>query len=177
MNISSFTTLDYALAIFLFIVTFKGWRRGLIVSFFSIVGAIAGAIAGYHLLHYFSPTQSDTEVVRWGTQATLLIVSFSVGSSIGSFIGRRITKALDWDSFQFLDKLLGLTLSFVGWSLVIWTVLTTALVLPVSSVTNNIRQSEILQYIDNNIPDNVRTTIDNWRDIESLSFDLSNTGN
>ena len=38
------STLDYVLVGFIVLVTLGGWRRGLIVTVFSILGSIAGAI-------------------------------------------------------------------------------------------------------------------------------------
>jgi len=177
MNISAFSTLDYVLAGFILLVMYKGWRRGLIGSIFSVLGAIAGALVGNYALKYVATAQSETEVLRWGTQAAILLISLSIGSTLGSHFGRKITKALGWKSFRILDQLLGVALSAAGWSLVIWTIMTTALIIPVSSLTNNIRESEVIQFLDGHIPDNVRSVIDNWRGIESESFNLNRTGN
>lgn len=177
MNISSFSTLDYILAGFLVLTTYKGWRRGLVGSIFSIVGAIAGVLVGNYALKFVASAQSQTEFLRLATQAAILIISLSIGSSLGSYFGKKVTKALGWKSFRTLDQLLGVALSFAGWSLVIWTIMTTALVIPVNSVTENIRKSEVIQFLDSHIPDNVRSAIDQWRGIESESFNLNQTGN
>ena len=176
MNMSALTTLDYLILVFLGLATYKGWKRGFIGSIFSIAGAIAGVLVGDYCLQYFSTAQSANGFLRWSTQAAVLLISLSIGSTVGGMIGKKITKALGWKSFELLDHLLGVSLSFLGWSLVIWTIMTTALVIPVTSFTDTIGSSEVVQVLDANIPDNVRTTIDNWRGIESRSFDLNNTG-
>ena len=173
MIFNNFSTLDYCLALFLLLSIFKGWRRGLIGTAFSIAGTIGGAILGHYIINNLSAAHSSTTIYRWGVQAFVLLVAISIGSSFGSMVGKRVNKALGWKPFQLLDQILGATLSLLGWTLAFWVVATTILVLPVSSITSRVNGSEVIKFIDREIPANVRTMIDNVRGITSQPLDVT----
>jgi uncharacterized membrane protein required for colicin V production len=171
MIFNNFSALDYCLAVFLIFSIFKGWRRGLIGTAFSIAGTIGGAILGHYIINNLSAAHSSTTVYRWGVQAFVLLVAISLGSSFGSTIGKRVNKALGWKPFQLLDQILGATLSLLGWTIAFWIVATTILVLPVTSITSQVSKSEVIKFIDREIPANIRTMIDNFRGIASQPVD------
>jgi S1-C subfamily serine protease len=62
-----------------------------------------------------------------------------------------------------LDNLTGAALSFIAWSIAFWLLATTLLAAPVSSITNSVSQSKVLNFLDQYMPMSVRNGVDSVR--------------
>jgi len=168
------STLDYVLVGFIVLVTLGGWRRGLIVTVFSILGSIAGAIIGHYLGTNFA-AGSQATATRWAIEGLIFIIAVSLGNSVGAFVGKRINKALSWEPIQLVDHLSGGALSFAGWTLVIWIASTSIIASPLPKIPTALSNSKVVVTIDKYLPANVRNLVDDWRHMSSLSLNLQKT--
>ena len=175
MSLKAFTTLDFILAAILVFAVFKGWRRGFIKTVCSLLGIFAGIIVGQYIINNWATAQSDTTFLRWSAQVVIFLISASIGSGVGGYIGKKVSEALSWKPIELVDQIIGATISLAGWTLVFWIVATSLLVMPIESVSTKIHNSQIIRLLDQQIPASLRSEIDNWRGIESQSFNLSKT--
>ena len=168
-------TVDYFLLGLLILVTLTGWRRGLIVTVTSILGSILGALAGHLVTTNLVTAHSHTTAIRWATEGFVFLISVSIGNALGGYIGKRINKALNWQPIQTLDHVSGAVLAFSGWALVIWIACTTLIAAPLPKIPAQLSDSVVVVKIDKYLPAQVRTVIDNWRHMSSLSLNLQKT--
>lgn len=148
---------------FVLYVAVTGWRRGLIVSAFSLIGLIFGAWFARNLITIFSGASEDASLSRTGISVAVLLTAMGIGSTIGGFIGSRIRKVFSWSLLQFLDRLGGAVLSVGAWTVAIWFVATTLLASPVNSLTNVLAESKVITRLDEEMPSEVRSGIETLR--------------
>lgn len=168
-------TIDYFFLGLLILATLKGWRRGLIVTILSIVGSVIGAMVGHFVASGMTSTHSQTTAIRWATEGFIFLIAVSLGNTLGGFVGKRINDALSWSPIQTLDHVTGAVLAFSGWALVIWIACTTLIAAPLPKIPAQLSDSVVVVKIDKYLPEQVRTVIDNWRDMSSLSLNLQKT--
>lgn len=150
---------DTGIAIFLALVALNGWRRGLVVSAFSIVGAALGAITGHSMVAKFV-TASQPNTIKVAMIAGGLIIGASFGSAVGSFVGRRVRTIYSWTPLRWVDNAGGLFLSAVIWVLILWAAARAVVDVPVLRVGKTIRASEIITFLNTNMPTSVVDLID-----------------
>lgn len=167
--------IDYFFIGLLVLVTLSGWRRGLIVTVTSLVGSITGALAGHFVTTNMMSVNSQTTAIRWATEGFVFLIAVSLGNAVGGFVGKRINKALHWQSMQTLDHASGAFVAFCGWSLVIWIACTTLIAAPLPKIPAQLSESVVVVKIDKYLPEQLRTVIDNWRNMSSLSLNLQKT--
>ena len=162
--------LDLILIGFAVFILVAGWRRGLFVSVFSLGGLIFGAWLGKSVIDIVSGASTATSLTRTGLSAATLFICIGFGSAAGGFIGRRIRNIFSWSPIRLLDNLSGAALSLIAWSIVFWLLATTLLAAPVSSLTNTVSQSKVLNYLEQYMPMSVRDGV------ESLRIYVSDSG-
>jgi S1-C subfamily serine protease len=146
-----------ALAIFILV---SGWRRGLFVSAFSLVGLILGAWLGRSLIDLVNGASTTTSLTRTALSAATLFIGIGVGSAAGGFVGKRIRNILSWSPIRLLDNLSGAVLSLTAWAIVFWLLATTLLAAPVSSITNVVSQSKVLNALEQYMPTVIREGVE-----------------
>ena len=149
-----------ALAIFILV---SGWRRGLFVSAFSLVGLILGAWLGRSLIDFVNGASTTTSLTRTALSAATLFIGIGVGSAAGGFVGKRIRNILSWSPIRLLDNLSGAVLSLTAWAIVFWLLATTLLAAPVSSITNVVSQSKVLNALEQYMPTVIRDGVESVR--------------
>jgi S1-C subfamily serine protease len=154
---------DLILVAFAVFILVSGWRRGLFVSIFSLLGLIFGAWLGRSLIDIVNGASTSTSLTKTALSAATLFIAIGVGSAIGGFIGRRIRNVFSWSPFRLLDNLSGAALSLIAWSIVFWLLATTLLAAPVSSITNTVSQSKVLNYLEQYMPTVVRDGVESVR--------------
>lgn len=169
------TTLDYFLIAFLTLKTLGGWRRGLIVTVFALVGGVAGAFVGHYFGTNFAESNSNGSATRWAIEGLIFIIAVSLGNTLGGMIGKRVSKVLSWDLIQWIDHLSGGFLAAAGWSLVIWIASTSIIASPLPKIPDSLENSKVVVTIDKYLPEQVRKVIDDWRHMSSLSLNLQKT--
>jgi S1-C subfamily serine protease len=148
----------------------SGWRRGLFVSVFSLIGLVFGAWLGRSLIDVFSGAATTTSLTRTALSAATLFICIGAGSAVGGFIGRRFRNVFSWSPIRLLDNLIGSALSLVAWSIVFWLLATTLLAAPVSTLTNTVSQSKVLNALEQYMPIQIRDGV------ESVRIYVSNSG-
>jgi 8-oxo-dGTP pyrophosphatase MutT (NUDIX family) len=155
--------LDLILVGFAIFILVSGWRRGLFVSIFSLLGLIAGAWIGRSVIDIVNGASTTTSLTRTALSAATLFIGIGVGSAVGGFIGRRLRNVFSWSPLRLLDNLTGAALSLVAWSIVFWLLATTLLAAPVSSFTNTVSQSKVLNALEQYMPIQVRDGVESVR--------------
>lgn len=162
--------LDLILVAFAVFILASGWRRGLFVSVFSLLGLVFGAWLGRAVIDIVNGASTSTSLTRTALSAATLFIGIGVGSVFGGFVGRRLRNIFSWSPIRLIDNLAGATLSLVAWSIVFWLLATTLLAAPVSSLTNTVSQSKVLNELEQRMPVAVR------EGVESLRIYVSNSG-
>jgi uncharacterized membrane protein required for colicin V production len=162
--------LDLILVAFAIFILVSGWRRGLFVSVFSLLGLIFGAWLGRSLIDIVTGASTTTSLTRTALSAATLFIGIGVGSAVGGYVGRRLRNIFSWSPIRLVDNLAGAGLSVVAWSIVSWLLATTLLAAPVSSLTNTVSQSKVLNELEQRMPTAVRDGV------ESLRIYVSNSG-
>jgi S1-C subfamily serine protease len=155
--------LDLILVAFAVFILVSGWRRGLFVSALSLVGLIFGAWLGKTLIEIVNGASSTTSLTRTGLSAATLFIGIGIGSAIGGFIGRQLRNIFRWSPIRALDNFSGATLSLLAWSIVFWLLATTLLAAPVSSFTNTVSQSKVLNILEQYMPMSIRDGVESVR--------------
>jgi len=155
--------LDLILIGFAVFILVSGWRRGLFVTVFSLVGLIFGAWLGRSVIDIVNGASTTTSLTRTALSTATLFIGIGIGSAIGGFIGRRLRNIFSWSPFRLLDNLSGAALSLIAWSIVFWLLATTLLAAPVSSLTNTVSQSKVLNYLEQYMPMSVRDGVESVR--------------
>lgn len=162
--------LDLILIGFAIFILISGWRRGLFVSVFSLLGLIFGAWLGRSVIDIVTGASTSTSLTRTALSATTLLIGIGVGSAVGGFIGRRLRNIFSWSPIRLIDNLAGAAVSLVAWSIVCWLLATTLLAAPVSSLTNTVSQSKVLNTLEQYMPTEIRDGV------ESVRLYVSNSG-
>jgi len=142
--------LDVALAIALTLACINGWRRGLVSSIFSLIGLVAGAYAGTHAAVWVVPAMNVSASARPLVSIGCVLVGSMVGSSLGSWAGRRLRKRLTWSPLRLVDSVGGVATEAILLCLVLWIIGSALAVVP-GSVSREVRNSRVLQSVDNGI--------------------------
>jgi len=155
--------LDLILIAFAIFILVSGWRRGLFVSAFSLVGLFFGAWLGKTVIEVVNGASTNTSLTRTALSSATLFIGIGIGSAIGGFIGRRLRSFFSCTPIRLLDNLAGATLSVMAWSVAFWLLATTLLAAPVSSLTNSVSQSKVLNFLEQNMPIPVRDGVESIR--------------
>ena len=160
MNPLYFDLILVAFAIFILV---SGWRRGLFVSAFSLLGLILGAWLGRSMIDFVNRASTSTSLTQTALSAATLFIGIGVGSAAGGFIGKRIRNLFSWSPIRLLDNFSGALLSFIAWAIVFWLLATTLLAGPVSTITNVVSQSKVLNALEQYMPTVVRDGVESVR--------------
>ena len=155
--------LDLILIAFAVFILVSGWRRGLFVTVFSLVGLIFGAWAGRAALEVINGDSTSTSLSRTAINATVLFAGIGIGSAVGGFVGKRLRNIFSWSPIRFMDNFAGAALSLIAWSVVFWLLATTLLAAPVSSLTNTVSQSKVLNALEQYMPSEIRNGVESVR--------------
>ena len=148
----------------------SGWRRGLIVSTFSFIGLVIGAWFGKTLIDLVTGAATSSSLTKTGLSTATLFIAIGIGSAIGGFVGRRLRNIFSWSPIRLLDNVSGAALSLTAWAIVSWLLATTLLAAPVSSLTNTVSQSKVLNFLEQYMPMPIRDGV------ESVRIYVSNSG-
>ena len=86
-----------------------------------------------------------------------------IGSALGGYLGSRLRKIFSWGPIRFFDNLTGATLSLAAWTVVTWFMATTLLAAPVTSVTNLLAESKVINSLEQNMPMQIRSGLESIR--------------
>lgn len=137
------------LAVFLAIVT--GWRQGAFSSVLSTVGVVAGLIIGAALAPPVMQL-TDSVALRFLLGLGTIIMLVGLGNLVGGILGASVRDRMRMRASQTIDSAIGSAFAAAATLIVVWLIsipLATALTGPVSQ---GIRSSEVLGFVDRNTP-------------------------
>ncbi|WP_017583859.1 MarP family serine protease [Nocardiopsis valliformis] len=144
--------LDAVLVVLLLLFAVTGYRQGFIVGVFSFVGFIGGGI----LAAVTAPGLIQEWVADPGRQALLAIavvfLSAALGQFISSYLGTLVRNRVTWDSARVVDALGGAVVSGLSVLLVAWFIGSTVANSALPYVSNQVKDSRILQSVDSLMP-------------------------
>ncbi|GAA1463710.1 MarP family serine protease [Nocardiopsis exhalans] len=144
--------LDAVLVVLLLLFAVTGYRQGFIVGVFSFVGFIGGGI----LAAVTAPGLIQDWVADPGRQALLAIavvfLSAALGQFISSYLGTLVRNRVTWDSARVVDALGGAVVSGLSVLLVAWFIGSTVANSALPYVSNQVKDSRILQSVDSLMP-------------------------
>lgn len=156
-------TFDLVLIVATGYVLYRGWRRGLSESLFSLIGLVVGAYIGRSLIVGAIPDSVSQLPLRIGLFTFILIATVSVGSSFGAFVGRRVRSLFKAELIKTIDHIGGLAFSAVTWSFMVWAISLSISVTPFVSVTAQMSDSRIIAKLDEVMPGVARDTFEQIR--------------
>ncbi|MFE9244787.1 MarP family serine protease [Nocardiopsis sp. NPDC006938] len=144
--------LDAVLVILLLLFAVTGYRQGFIVGVFSFVGFIGGGIVAA----LTAPGYIQDWVADPGRQALLAIavvfLSAALGQFLASYLGTMVRNKVTWDSARVVDALGGAVVSGVSVLLVAWFIGSTVANSALPYVSQQVKDSRILQSVDALMP-------------------------
>lgn len=151
--------LDLVLSIFAVSVLISGWHRGLIVSVISLCGVASGLAVARAIITTVQLPTGDNTVSEFVWIVGVLFGTVIIGSAFGANIGRAIRDGVNVKSLIALDAFGGSLFSVASWSIVVWFMAATIAVAPINGVAYLIGQSRVLNTLDTEMPNTVRSGV------------------
>lgn len=143
---------DLLLTISVFVAITNGWRVGIIRGITGFVGLIAGAWLALQVIPIAINAFHFGIAWRVFGGVAFLVALSMVGQSIGFTLGSAVRSAFSWSPLRFIDSLFGSAFRVVSWMVVVWLSASVLALLPDSSLTAQVRASQIVQQIDSFAP-------------------------
>jgi S1-C subfamily serine protease len=166
-------TLDVVLIIVCLGFALSGYRQGFVVGFLSFVGFIGGGALGAkyaNALH--SRIHLHMNAALFGL--LVVVVAAMVGQLIATLIGASLRREMSWRPLRTLDSVAGGLISVVSVLLVAWLVGTALANASSGGVSRQVRNSSVLQGVDQLMPSAATTWFGSFRRL--LDQDLSGNG-
>ncbi|MGY1615257.1 MarP family serine protease [Geodermatophilus sp. SYSU D00691] len=143
---------------------FSGFRQGLIVSAASFLGFFGGAVLGAQLSGPIADRMSDSSVTRVFVALVVVLAGALLGQVVAGAVGRAVRRRVTWEPAKMVDSVAGAVLSAAAVLLVAWMVATPLASSPFPQVASQVRQSALVQAVDEAVPDSVRSVYGNLRE-------------
>jgi S1-C subfamily serine protease len=143
---------DIVLAVAMLVFAFTGWRRGFVYGLTSLVGFLLGAALGLWL----APRVVGSWTPGIGTAVVALVVVFmsaTLGQVLVGLVGKRLREAVVWKPAVKLDAAAGSVLAVVSFLVVAWFAADVFVHANKSSLARDVRQSNVLAFVDELMPD------------------------
>jgi S1-C subfamily serine protease len=142
----------------------SGFRQGLLVSSTSILGFLGGAVIGAQLSGPVADRIDGSSVTRVFAALVVVLAGALLGQILAGAIGRALRSRVTWEPAKMVDSVAGAVVSAVAVLLVAWMVASPLASSPFPTVASQVRQSALVQAVDEAVPDGVRTVYDNLRE-------------
>jgi S1-C subfamily serine protease len=142
----------------------SGFRQGLLVSSTSILGFLGGAVLGAQLSGPVADRIDGSSVTRVFAALVVVLAGALLGQILAGAIGRAVRRRLTWEPAKMVDSVAGAVVSAVAVLLVAWMVASPLATSPFPTVSGQVRQSALVQAVDEAVPDGVRAVYNNLRD-------------
>jgi S1-C subfamily serine protease len=154
--------LDIALIVVCFGFGLSGYRQGFIVGFLSFVGFLGGGALG---AKYANSLHSSLHVGLNPALFGLLVVIVLavIGQLVATMIGASLRREMKWRSLRTLDSVGGGVVSVISVLLVAWLVGTALVNTSSGGVSREVRNSGVLQGVDQLMPDSAVTWFGSFR--------------
>jgi len=142
---------DWVILVALLGALIRGYRAGLLSTFFSAIGFIGGGFAGLFLsLHYVSAWHGNLN------KFAVIIIAIFVGASVGEAIFKRFAKFFHgkvlFGPFKWIDSILGAALSIARTLIMIFIVGKLLMAMPWSIGHNEIPKSALFTKLEQSAP-------------------------
>ena len=145
--------LDIVLLVLAISYAFAGFRRGLLVGLLSIAGFVIGAYLGTIVAPALAARVDGHAGGGQRLLALALVAAFAVaGQTIGSSVGGQLRRVVAVTPVRWADAAGGAAIDVIGFLLVAWLVAFALASAPYPSVTRQIRNSAILNAINQVMP-------------------------
>ena len=143
---------------------FSGFRQGLLVSATSFLGFLGGAVLGAQLSGPVADRLDSSPVTRVFAALVVVLAGALLGQVLAGAIGRAVRRRVTWEPAEVVDSVAGAVVSAVAVLLVAWMVATPLASAPFPQVAGQVRQSALVQVVDQAVPDSVRAVYDSLRE-------------
>ena len=154
---------DLALIALALVFALSGFRQGLIASAASFVGFFGGAVLGAQLSGPIADDLANSSVTRVFVALVVVLAGALLGQLLTGMVGRAVRTRVTWEPAKVVDSVAGAVLSAVAVLLVAWMVATPLASSPFPGVAGQVRQSALVQAVDQAVPDQVRQLYDSLR--------------
>ena len=142
----------------------SGFRQGLLVSATSIVGFLGGAVVGAQLSGPVADRIDGSNVTRVFAALVVVLAGALLGQIVAGAIGRALRSRVTWEPAKVVDSVAGAVVSSAAVLLVAWMVASPLASSPFPPVASQVRQSALVQAVDDAVPDSVRAVYDSLRE-------------
>jgi S1-C subfamily serine protease len=154
---------DLALIVLALVFALSGFRQGLIVSATSFIGFFGGAVLGAQLSGPLAEDLAGSSVTRVFVALVVVLAGALLGQLVAGVVGRAVRRRLTWEPVKMVDAVAGAIVSAAAVLLVAWMVATPLASSPFPSVAGQVRQSALVQAVDQTVPGQVRSLYDSLR--------------
>jgi S1-C subfamily serine protease len=158
------SVVDVVLIALALVFALSGFRQGLLVSATSILGFLGGAVLGAQLSGPVAERIDGSSVTRVFAALVVVLAAALLGQILAGAAGRALRGRVTWEPAKMVDSAAGAVVSAVAVLLVAWMVASPLASSPFPAVASQVRQSALVQAVDQAVPDRVRTVYDNLRD-------------
>src|SRR5919112_573407 len=157
------SVVDLVLIALALLFALSGFRQGLLVSATSIVGFLGGAVIGAQLSGPVADRIDGSSVTRVFAALVVVLAAALLGQILAGAIGRAVRRRVTWEPAKMVDSVAGAVVSAAAVLLVAWMVASPLATSPFPGVSGQVRQSALVQAVDNAVPDGVRSVYDSMR--------------
>jgi S1-C subfamily serine protease len=154
---------DLALIVLALVFALSGFRQGLIVSATSFIGFFGGAVLGAQLSGPLAEELAGSSVTRVFVALVVVLAGALLGQLVAGVVGRAVRRRLTWEPAKMVDAVAGAVVSAAAVLLVAWMVATPLASSPFPGVAGQVRQSALVQAVDQTVPGEVRSLYDSLR--------------
>jgi S1-C subfamily serine protease len=155
---------DVVLIVLALAFALSGFRQGLLVSATSIAGFLGGAVLGAQLSEPVAERIDGSSVTRVFAALVVVLAGALLGQILAGAIGRAVRRKVTWEPAKMLDSVAGAVVSAAAVLLVAWMVASPLATSPFPEVASQVRQSALVQAVDDTVPPGVRSVYDNLRE-------------
>jgi S1-C subfamily serine protease len=157
------SVVDLVLIALALLFALSGFRRGLLVSATSIFGFVIGAVLGAQLAGPVADRVDGSSITRVFAALVVVLAGALLGQILASAAGRALRTRVTWEPAKMVDSVAGAVLSAVAVLLVAWMIASPLATSPFPTLAGQVRQSALVQAVENAVPDGVRAVYDNLR--------------
>jgi S1-C subfamily serine protease len=142
----------------------SGFRQGLLVSATSILGFLGGAVLGAQLAGPVADRIDGSSVSRVFAALVVVLAGALLGQILAGAAGRALRSRVTWEPAKVVDSVAGAVVSAAAVLLVAWMVASPLASSPFPQVAGQVRQSALVQAVDEVVPDEVRAVYEDLRE-------------
>jgi S1-C subfamily serine protease len=143
--------LDFLIVITIILQAYKWGSLGFFSSFFALAGTISGLMLSFALAPLVIVFFED-EIFRLLASLLIVVILVVLLGTIGRIIGGKLKELVTKIKLQPVDSALGAAFSILATTVFLWLALSAFSSSPFPSVNQQIRDSRIIQAVDNQLP-------------------------